>query len=64
MYKEDLALNNRHWLICHKTPNKPSDIHCANSLFSTSAFGIVFNDVKIRVGLLVLFTKKQTILET
>ena len=22
-YKEDLSLNNLHWLICHKTPTKP-----------------------------------------
>ena len=24
MYKEDLALNNLQWLICHKTQTKPN----------------------------------------
>ena len=23
MYEQDLALNNLHWLICHKTQTKP-----------------------------------------
>ena len=27
MYKEDLALNNLQWLICHKTPTKPNHIY-------------------------------------
>ena len=27
MYKEDLALNNQQWLICHKNPTKPNHIH-------------------------------------
>ena len=27
MYKEDLALNNLQWLICHKNPNKPLRIY-------------------------------------
>ena len=28
MYKEDLALNNLQWLICHKTkPNKTNDYY-------------------------------------
>ena len=26
MYKEDLALNNLQWLICHKNPTKPNHI--------------------------------------
>ena len=27
MYKEDLALNNLQWLICHKNPTKPNHIY-------------------------------------
>ena len=27
MYKEDLALNNLQWLICHKNPNQTNQIH-------------------------------------
>ena len=27
MYKEDLALNNLQWLICHKTQPKPNHIY-------------------------------------
>ena len=27
MYKEELALNNQQWLICHITPAKPNDIY-------------------------------------
>ena len=27
MYKEDLALNNQQWLICHKTQTKPNPIY-------------------------------------
>ena len=27
MYKQDLALNNLQWLICHKTEHKPSMLH-------------------------------------
>ena len=27
MYKEDLALNNLQWLICHKTQTKPNHIY-------------------------------------
>ena len=34
MYKEDLALNNLQWLICHKTqPNQTELIQCI-SVFS------------------------------
>ena len=37
MYKEDLALNNLHWLICHKTkPNqtKPNSIGPVGRVFA------------------------------
>ena len=27
MYKEDFALNNLQWLICHKTQTKPNPIY-------------------------------------
>ena len=27
MYKEDLALNNQQWLICHKKTTKPNHIY-------------------------------------
>ena len=27
MYKEDLALSDQQWLICHKNPTKPNHIY-------------------------------------
>ena len=40
MYKEDLALNNLQWLICHKTKPKQtklpitmSSYHCVNLIY-------------------------------
>ena len=33
MYKEDLALNNLQWLICHRTkPNQTEDCWFSNSI--------------------------------
>ena len=35
MYKEDLALNNLQWLICHKTqPNQSNSEECIDPKFT------------------------------
>ena len=31
MYKENLALNNLHLLVCHKNPTKPNHIYLLNT---------------------------------
>ena len=33
MYKEDLALNNLQWLICHKNPTQPKFFLFPNDTF-------------------------------
>ena len=36
MYKEDLALNNLQWLICHKTqPNQTNPLLCLMIVYTT-----------------------------
>ena len=32
MYKEDLALNNLQWLICHKTPSMKTHLTIKNKI--------------------------------
>ena len=39
MHKEDLALNNLHWLICHKTQPLPQSAWAAEYIDCFSAEG-------------------------
>ena len=61
MYKEDLALNNLQWLICHKTKPNETKIFDSPSYF-VHTFLIIYYHIFSGVSVLVMLHSKSNLI--